>query len=269
MRHSSDDWKSTKLSTEADVFDSLEKLHDKRWLFRGQSSHHSLLPPIDRPPLDKLPRVEKLKRERQSIDLLRETARHFSHPGEEGGLINENIALAVLRHYGVPTRLLDWSRSPFVAMFFAVCGQDKEDGEIWSFDERLYAQNGKEQWRQWPETTIDHSGDDDKFKAEMTEFIREEPPDWFVCMFYPQGFPRQHAQKGAYSLTARFGRNHAEMIALILQDESRHHRYVIPADLKSPLQKALRERHGIWRGSLFPDAAGAAETAKKMAFPEV
>jgi hypothetical protein len=46
-----------------------------------------------------------------------------------------------------------------------------------------------------------------------------------------------------------------------LDDDSRYHLYVVPAQLKAPLRALLRERHGIWRGSLFPDSAGAAETA--------
>jgi hypothetical protein len=61
---------------------------------------------------------------------------------------------------------------------------------------------------------------------------------------------------------SRFGCDHSEVIARLLNDKSRHHRYVVSAKLKPALRKLLRERHGIWRGSLFPDSAGAAETAK-------
>jgi hypothetical protein len=35
------------------------------------------------------------------------------------------------RHYGLPTRLLDWSYSPFVAAWHACANYDSEDGAIW------------------------------------------------------------------------------------------------------------------------------------------
>jgi hypothetical protein len=121
-------------------------------------------------------------------------------------------------------------------------------------------------WLQWPETTIDGSGHHDKFKAELTEFTLEEPPDWFICGFYKPDFPRQYAQEGAYTLTARFSRDHAEAIEQLLVDPTRYRRYLVPATIKPALRRRLRKDHGIWRGSMFPDAAGAAETTNMLVF---
>ncbi len=53
------------------------------------------------------------------------------HPTEFEGLNYFNI-LAKLQHFGAPTRLLDFTENPFIALFFA-CKNDKyenEDGEI-------------------------------------------------------------------------------------------------------------------------------------------
>lgn len=45
------------------------------------------------------------------------------------------VTLALMQHYGVPTRLLDVTRSPYVALYFAVRDALEEaDAAVWAFD---------------------------------------------------------------------------------------------------------------------------------------
>jgi hypothetical protein len=41
-----------------------------------------------------------------------------------------------MQHYRLPTRLLDWSESPMIALYFCLEGQnhDSEDGTLWALD---------------------------------------------------------------------------------------------------------------------------------------
>ena len=136
------------------------------------------------------------------------------------------------------------------------------------FDFRLYMTNGLEQWRKWPEATHGGTTRGGDFEATLTQFCVEDKYDWIIRMDYPEGFPRQHAQQGVYTLTAKFGRDHAQCMAEILARPSAQCRYVIAKELKPELRRVLRDHHGIWRGSLFPDTAGAAETVSQRVFPK-
>ena len=257
-------WKKTILDDADKAFTVLEELQSKEWMCRGQSQYGSLFPSIDRGSLKGISRVSKLALERASIDIFRLAAR-FPHLGETGAATDENIALMVLRHYGVPTRLLDWSHSPYIAAYFA-CNNTHEDGEIWSFDYRQYHKKAGEQWKKWPETTIDNSGDGDKFRAQLTQFSIN-PPDWLICAFYGFGFPRQTAQRGFYTMTSLFDLDHAEAIKHLLDDKSAHHLYTIKKSVKRAILDKLHMTYQISRFSLFPDSAGAADTAR-MIFPK-
>ncbi len=50
-------------------------------------------------------------------------------------LINNQINtfdwMFIMQHYGIPTRLLDWTENPLVALYFAVETDSKEDGALW------------------------------------------------------------------------------------------------------------------------------------------
>ena len=40
-----------------------------------------------------------------------------------------------MQHYGASTRLLDWTASPYIAVYYAVVEQWDRDGAVWYFDQ--------------------------------------------------------------------------------------------------------------------------------------
>lgn len=246
-------WCTQTLNTEDEVFDRLIRLSADKWYWRGQSRcYGELIPSIDRDAMASKTCSEKFSLERKSINIFRASARSFSHHGEERALTDDIIALAVLRHHGVRTRLLDWSRSPFVAAYFAVCHDDDEDGEIWGFDEKTYMDVCRPQWadsQNW------------QHEFEKAAFNVNNTQNFFVCVSYPTGFARQNAQNGLYSITSEFGQDHAKHIEKLLEDHRLRTRYKIPQKLKPVIRNRLLLDHRIWDGSLYPDSAGAAKVA--------
>jgi hypothetical protein len=99
-----------------------ERMHP-RWVFRGHSSKSFvLLPSAGR-------RVQKYDPlfEERVFRAFKKDARLHMHLPET----NDWDWLALAQHYGLPTRLLDWSTNPLVACFFALQDErgDKEDAE--------------------------------------------------------------------------------------------------------------------------------------------
>lgn len=93
--------------------------------FRGQSnSSYALLPRIFRDA-----DLRSSERDMTVEFLLRAPLRYPHCPPQQEGC----EWLVLMQHYGLPTRLLDWSESPLVALYFACEEQAEADGAVFAF----------------------------------------------------------------------------------------------------------------------------------------
>lgn len=90
------------------------------WAFRGQAdAGWPLLSALPRRLLQNgVPRGDWRQREERAIRIFRRKA-HVYLP-DKSALDDDLRCLAMMQHHGAPTRLLDFTKSPFVAAFFAL-----------------------------------------------------------------------------------------------------------------------------------------------------
>lgn len=138
--------------------------------------------------------------------------------------------LAIAQHHGLATRLLDWTRNPLVALYFAVHSTPGADGVIYVRKPR----------KSVPE---DHPVSPFGIGEVMT-FI----PSYLV--------PRVDRQQGDFTVHP----NPTEAL-----DEEDMQRLIIPKSLKKIFQTVL-DKYGIHAGTIFPDLDGQAMFINRVRF---
>jgi hypothetical protein len=107
-------------------------LKPSRYIFRGQAdASWPLRPSLLRGKMAGLNAVEALEIEQGAVKAFRVHAHQHLDAATLQAAPDVVSVWGLMQHYGAPTRLLDWTASPYVAAYFAVERNPDAAGTIW------------------------------------------------------------------------------------------------------------------------------------------
>jgi len=216
--------------------------------FRGEASHEANL----------MTSLQRLGGDYADVEphLLRNFRKYARHSDVPEDSLWHWLALA--KHHGLATRMLDWTYSPYVALHFATAYPRDygEDGAIWMVD--FVQANGllPKQLR--------HAVSQQGMNALSAELLRDEAPtladfdrlgEDFVVFFEPPALDQRIVNQ--YALFSLMPSPHARMDEWLERHPDLARRIVVPAELKWEVRDKL-DQANITERVLFPGLDGLA-----------
>jgi len=228
------DWHATSLD---DYREWVKKISGRSYkpIFRGQRRYWPLLPRV----IGDVPRGTILKKEKRLLDEFKKKA----PPCLQVVPTNDLDWLVVAQHHLLPTRLLDWTYNPYVALWFAFEKSHKNDSspEVWML-------------KPSEDEHVPSSEDAQPFSGNRTKVFK---PTFLI--------PRVKAQEGCFTLFKYIEKSQKGFVPLETNVVLRKRlmRVRIANFSRGKILKEL-SRMGYTRGRLFPNIDEVAKKVKEL-----
>lgn len=173
----------------------------------------------------------------------------------------------IMQHYSAPTRLLDWTQSPYVATYFALIEEFEEDGMIWYFHSPTLDSSMRALHDQYG-SPLDTKEELERFEAMLQT---EEAPEHLWVLKRPIQTDRMAIQQSIYTLCPFILGHHGDIICKTLPHTQGDlinpvlaGRWIIPSGKKMEILAALRVAN-ITANSLFPGLDGLGRAMEELA----
>lgn len=115
-----------------------------KFLYRGQSDYElPVVSSFERAIYNMYPTLkDKVVLPSMENEMLKEFKWRFPLYGQNPPNQEDNVEwLAIMQHYGAPTRLIDVTKSFFIAAYFATCTFNNKDAAVWAFNHSLMTEH--------------------------------------------------------------------------------------------------------------------------------
>lgn len=168
----------------------------------------------------------------------------------------------LMQHYGVPTRLLDWTENPLVALYFATERAQELDSEcdaaLWML--RPSELNKHAHINDKTEEDYIPSFDDDEVSGYATAQVRHQQRLQLlpIATIATRNNARIQAQRGTFTI------HHNNRCSIECVGDGKHcEKYVIPSSAVPKVREEL-EILGVNRFSLFPEMDSIGRVLREM-----
>ena len=159
-----------------------------------------------------------------------------------------------MQHYGAPTRLVDWTKSPYVAAYFAVSGNWGQHGAIWMFFVRKL-----------DTAMAARFGHNDISKVRPGYFTHRSAREQLFAVEQFRKSDRMVAQQGGFTICTQVLGDHETIIhsCCAASGACTLLKLIIPREQKREFLKQLRAMN-ITASSLFPGADGLGRSVQEL-----
>jgi len=263
---------------------SSDEENKMRWIYRGvRRSDYQLATSLEREAVISgfsLSDLVEKDIERRIINDFRRRAHHYlTHLPD---LYDLSDWLALMQHYGAPTRLLDWTYSPLIAAYFAIEGAVDSPCAVWAMQsenyttrhtydeigsckiEVFYKSKIKPKLAQLPEETKRRQF------ALIQYLIRHPTPGVFLVNPFRMS-ERSSIQQAVHLMPGDMTQSFENNLQVhdIERDSLTQLEIAVTPDIRKEFLRNLH-RMNISRASIFPGLQGFSESMKtRVALPEI
>ena len=262
-RDQNESWTKLPAKNLDDLYAILNSLSDTQaYVFRGQASAkwHCLQPSLHRSLGETVDLENSVMTEAMAIRAFRRHARSLLHPSELIYFDRILDSITLMQHYGAPTRLLDWTLSPWVACYFAVQGEDKNDAAIWAFNSDELLKYNHQHFRS---SSYQSFGKLESAQSveDWASAARDSGP--YVKVFrYEYANPQMSAQQSLFTISGRLGDNHDAALERSLPEPWHRLKIIISRKDKDQLRRRLFTMN-VSPLALFPTPDGVGRNIRE------